>query len=308
VLRLPPLAIACAIALALVFVACGDDSEDLPNDGDSPVIHTLAPLASTAPEVTAEFTTLQSGLQIATIAEGDGPQPTPGDVVTVNYSGWLQDGALFDSSLKEGRTPFQLVLGQGNVIKGWDEGIALMKVGGVYRLIIPPDLGYGAGGSGASIPPNSTLVFDVSVISTEKLTASPSPTPFATVNSTPPPLSAEPATLASGLQIITVTDGAGVLPATHDIVTLDYTGWAKDGGQFDTSAGRTPISFAVGEGKVIAGFDEGAALMKAGGSYRLIIPPDLGYGAQGSPPFIGPNATLIFDISVITIAAPSATP
>ena len=293
----------------MALVACGDDSEDVADDGGSPVIHTLAPLASTAPDIDAEFTTLPSGLQIATITEGNGAQPAAGDNVTVNYAGWLKDGALFDSSLNEGRTPFSFVLGEGRVIPGWDIGVGLMKIGGVYRLIIPPDLGYGENGQGSAIPPAATLVFDISVISAEPVDVSQTPTaqPINTISTTPPPVTAEPTTLASGLQIITITEGTGELPNVHDTVTLDYTGWAQGGGQFDTSVGRNPFSFAVGEGRVIAGFDEGALLMKTGGSYRLIIPPGLGYGAQGSAPYVGPNATLIFDISVLSIVAPVVT-
>jgi FKBP-type peptidyl-prolyl cis-trans isomerase len=84
--------------------------------------------------------------------------------VNVNYTGWLQGGGLFDSSLNEGRQPFSFMLGQGRVIKAWDEAVALMKVGGLYRIIAPPDLAYGEQGQGADIPPNSTLIFDISVL------------------------------------------------------------------------------------------------------------------------------------------------
>jgi hypothetical protein len=119
---------------------------------------------ATPPEITAEFTTTESGLQIATITEGTGVAPVVGAPVTVNYTGWTQGGNLFDSSLNEGRTPFTFTLGTGGVIKGWDEGVQLMKTGGKYRLIIPPDLGYGDTGSGANIPPGATLIFDIEVL------------------------------------------------------------------------------------------------------------------------------------------------
>ena len=83
--------------------------------------------------------------------------------VTVNYTGWLTDGTKFDSSLDQGK-PFTFSLGGGNVIRGWDEGVKGMRVGGKRKLTIPPDLGYGAAGAGSTIPPNSTLVFEVELL------------------------------------------------------------------------------------------------------------------------------------------------
>lgn len=106
--------------------------------------------------------TTPSGLQYSDLQVGTGPQPQPGQRVTVHYTGWLKDGKQFDSSL--GRGPFTFTIGQGEVIKGWDEGVATMKVGGKRRLIIPAYLGYGARGAGDDIPPNSTLFFDVELL------------------------------------------------------------------------------------------------------------------------------------------------
>lgn len=287
---------------ALVLVAaCGNGDEDVADNGNGQVvIATLQPLSENAPSIDADFKTLDGGLQIATITDGQGAQPRAGDRVTVNYSGWLLDGPLFDSSLRAGQ-PFSFILGQGRVIQGWDQGVAEMEVGGVYRLIIPPELGYGTAGAGDRIPPDSTLVFDISVISSDPVQATPAPTPFATVDSTPPPVSAEPITTQSGLQLFTISEGLGETPAPGSTVTLDYAGWVHGGGEFDRGTG---FSFPVGTGRVIPGFDEGVALMKKSGTYRLIIPPGLAYGAQGSPPRIGPNATLIFDITVTAITPP----
>jgi FKBP-type peptidyl-prolyl cis-trans isomerase len=98
-----------------------------------------------------------------------------GDNLSVNYTGWLQDtGKLFDSSLNPGRTPFQITIGVGRVIKGWDEGLIGMKVGEMRRLIIPPALAYGATGSGP-VPANATLVFDIQMLSIS--TSTPTATP-----------------------------------------------------------------------------------------------------------------------------------
>ncbi len=104
-----------------------------------------------------------SGLQIETLARGTGPQPKTGNTVKVHYTGWLLDGKKFDSSVDRGQ-PFEFVLGRGQVIRGWDEGVATMHVGDKVRLTIPPDLGYGARGAGGVIRPNATLVFEVELL------------------------------------------------------------------------------------------------------------------------------------------------
>ena len=103
-----------------------------------------------------------SGLKYVDLVEGTGEAPQTGQTVTVHYTGTLENGTKFDSSRDRGQ-PFQFRIGTGQVIKGWDEGVGSMKVGGRRQLIIPPDLGYGARGIGP-IPPNSTLVFDVELL------------------------------------------------------------------------------------------------------------------------------------------------
>ena len=101
--------------------------------------------------------------QVEDFVVGDGPEAKSGDTVSVHYTGTLTDGTKFDSSVDRGQ-PFSFPLGKGRVIKGWDVGVAGMKVGGKRKLIIPPAEGYGAQGAGGVIPPNATLVFEVELL------------------------------------------------------------------------------------------------------------------------------------------------
>jgi FKBP-type peptidyl-prolyl cis-trans isomerase FkpA len=107
--------------------------------------------------------TTASGLIIEDITVGDGAEAKAGQFVSVHYTGWLTDGSKFDSS-KDRNDPFEFPLAARHVIAGWDEGVQGMKVGGVRKLTIPPNLGYGARGAGGVIPPNATLVFEVELL------------------------------------------------------------------------------------------------------------------------------------------------
>jgi len=111
--------------------------------------------------------TTPSGLQITDIKVGTGASPKTGQTCVMHYTGWLyvngQKGQKFDSSVDRGQ-PFDFPIGTGRVIKGWDEGVASMKVGGKRALVIPPELGYGARGAGGVIPPNATLLFEVELL------------------------------------------------------------------------------------------------------------------------------------------------
>jgi len=121
--------------------------------------------AATPPPVAGEPVITASGLQYLEIVPGTGPIPQPGQTIVAEYTGWLQsDGSLFDSSFNEGRSSFEFPLGQGRVIKGWDEGFSTMHVGAKRRLIIPPALAYGEAGQQPKIPGNATLIFDVELV------------------------------------------------------------------------------------------------------------------------------------------------
>jgi len=126
------------------------------------LVSAAASAAGGPSKTTGKGTTTASGLKYWDLKKGTGAVAKAGDAVKVNYTGWLTDGKQFDSSI--GREPFSFKLGAHMVIPGWDEGVAGMKVGGKRQLQIPPDLGYGARGAGAAIPPNATLVFDVELL------------------------------------------------------------------------------------------------------------------------------------------------
>ena len=110
---------------------------------------------------------LENGLLIEDIVVGVGNEAKDHNKVVVNYTGTLENGSVFDSSLKSGRDPFTFTLGVGSVIKGWDQGVKGMKVGGKRKLVIPPELGYGDKGAGNVIPPNTTLYFEVELLEVE---------------------------------------------------------------------------------------------------------------------------------------------
>jgi peptidylprolyl isomerase len=126
----------------------------------------LAPAAAHAATKPPHTVVLPDGLKYVDLKIGSGPQPSAGQTVRVHYVGRLLDGTKFDSSRDRGQ-PFEFALGQGSVIAGWDEGVKTMRVGGRRKLIVPPQLGYGAQGAGDKIPPDATLVFDIELLGIE---------------------------------------------------------------------------------------------------------------------------------------------
>ncbi len=358
-----------------------------------------------------EIQTTASGLKYSVLAPGSGPSPKPGTTVLVNYSGWLPEGTLFDSSFKR-RVPLRFVLGQSKVIRGWDEGVALMRRGARYKFTLPPDLGYGAKGFAPKIPADATLIFEVELIDFAPEFRPPGSTsqsklPSGIVCEVLVPGEGEvvkpgqvfdlrfavwgpkqqmmecsalsrqtfkgqcgsakpqfleqvlplmkpgthlrlevPATLAfadaagganlpadgvtvwelellsvkeplplpefaaadpqrtiktaSGLAYEVLRTGSGKSPKMGQEVTVHYVGWLADGKPFDSSFQRAePTSFRLGQ--VIKGWTEGLQLMQEGSVFRFTLPPELGYGVRGSPPTIPPNATLVFQVELISV-------
>lgn len=242
-----------------------------------------------------DIKTTKTGLQYIVVEKNQDPaakRVENGQTVSVHYTGFLKGNKVFDSSIERGN-PITFPLGQGRVIKGWEEGIALMNVGDKYRLIIPPTLGYGEKGAGGVIPPNATLYFDVEVVA-----AKDGVKPYDVSGK-------DTITTASGLKYIEVfrtQDTTAKRAEKGKTVEVHYTGFLSSGKVFDSSVERgNPISFPLGVGQVIKGWDEAIALMRVGDKLRLIIPPTLGYGERGAGGVIPPNATLYFDVELVEV-------
>lgn len=155
------LAVVMGAALLVTTNAKAEDTTMPKNTPDASASST--PVVKKSAKKSSKVVTTPSGLKYEVLKKGKGAVAKAGQTVSVHYTGWLTNGTKFDSSVDRGQ-PFQFNLGAGQVIKGWDEGVAGMKVGEKRKLTIPSDLGYGANGAGGVIPPNATLIFDVELL------------------------------------------------------------------------------------------------------------------------------------------------
>ena len=327
------LLVAAGLLALLVLTACQAAGKN-PENIDIPVIQATADTSLCQNEaypqdapVFGDVTSNQlsgdpAGIKILDRVVGSGTAPTIEDMVTINYTGWLDDGCVFDSSYVRGGTARLLLVA---LIPGWRDAMITMQPGGVRRVEIPPELAYQDLGSPPVIPPNATLTFEfelISVLTPEAASATATvvaslatatPVPIATPEGgseltncdnagepgTPPvfgdvnsdQMTEEP----SGIKIYDSKIGTGDSPGETDFVCVHYTGWLSDGTEFDSSYGRGEATgFPVNQ--VIPGFRDAILGMAAGGQRRVEIPSDQGYGAQGAGGLIPPNATLVFDI------------
>ena len=240
-----------------------------------------------------KFIKTASGLQYAILEKGNGAKVHKGDTVKVHYTGRFQSNdSVFDSSISSGK-PIEFALSRGRVIKGWDEGIALMHVGDKAKLIIPPHLAYGDRANGP-IPANSTLVFDVQVIE-----ALPGLRPFEykrkdTLHTT------------SGLKYqIVKSNPSGVRATTDKKVSIHYIMYLADGTIIDATYDRAkpyPVSF--GKVPVFKGLDEGISLMRQGEKFKFYIPYQLAFGEQGYKGIVPPKSTIAYDVEVVSVEDP----
>ena len=252
------LTILASMVLALLATGCKDGAET--EDG---------------PQVV----TVMDGLSYVDVVVGEGVACAKGDHIVVAYTGWcLVDGEKasepFDKSPDD--KPIKFQVGVGRLIRGWDEGIPGMKVGGKRELTISPENGYGVQAMD-KIPANSTLFFEVELLDVIRV------------------------------EIEDVKVGDGPVAEVGDQLSVHYTGWLYEDGQkkgepFDSSHTRgVPLEFALGQSRVIQGWHKGIAGMKVGGQRTLIIPPELGYGPREVGGIIPANSTLFFDVELVSI-------
>ena len=249
----------------------------------------LATIMQSPKKPTQKSPSSKPAVKIETLAPGSGPAAAAGDLITVDYSGSLTNGKVFDTSIKTktdaGHAPVAFTLGVNEVIKGWDESLIGKKSGAHLKLTIPPVLGYGAGGtSDGAIPPNATLVFDVHILSVIKKAAKPA------------------------VESKEIVQGSGPAAKDGDTLSLHYVGTFLNGVKFDSSRDRNqPMTIKLGSHQVIPGFESGLTGMKKGERKKITIPPALAYGAQPVGP-IPPNSTIVFDLELLSINAPTAAP
>lgn len=209
-------------------------------------------------------------LEIKDIEEGKGPAAKPGDILTMDYTGTLTNGKQFDSSV--GKKPFTFILGAGQVIKGWDQGMVGLKENGKRQLTIPSDLAYGKAGAGDDIPPDATLKFDVKLIKLDRIESK------------------------------ILVEGKGDGAVGGDSCEVNYILTDADGKKIDSSYDRNQtLPVTIGRSQLITGFTAGLMGMKQGEKRKITIPYQFAYGEKGRPPIIAPKATLYFEIEMVKL-------
>jgi FKBP-type peptidyl-prolyl cis-trans isomerase len=281
-------------ATCILLIGCGKgdktaDSTTTTTTGSTPVATTTG--TTTQPTKPALKSTL-TALKITVVKVGDGtnqgikiksnPTVARDDIVSIQYTGKLADGTVFDTNVPgaKGHTdqPFVVEMGRTPVIAGWYQGLLGMKIGGERKLSIPPKLGYGAEGN-QSIPPNADLFFDVKVLDIVKKGDE------GTFDSTD------------------VTKGSGPAVKPGGTVTIQYTGTFANGVVFDSNMGadKAPMAVKLGAGMVISGLESGLVGMQKGGVRKLRIPPAIAYGTKNVPG-IPSNSTLFFTVKALDVS------
>jgi len=245
-----------------------------------------------------------SGIYCLISKEGTGENIKAGQTVGVNYTGMFYDGKKFDSNTDtvfHHTQVFKLEVGKGKVIKGWDEGLQLLRTGSKATLYIPSSLAYGPQ-ERPGIPGNSIMIFDVEIVELPDYSKIDDKIIKEYLDKNKIKATRTP----SGLYYVIHEDGMGETAKPGKKVTMSYTGMTLDGKVFDSNMDPKfghvqPFSFNLGIGQVIQGWDEGVQLLKIGSKASFFIPSALAYGEQGAGAAIPPNAVLVFDVELIKI-------
>ncbi|MFQ5512305.1 MAG: FKBP-type peptidyl-prolyl cis-trans isomerase [Candidatus Krumholzibacteriia bacterium] len=239
--------------------------------------------------------TTGSGLEIEQVAEGEGERPRPGDILGLIYVASYVDGGEFDR-YQDREEPYRFRLGSQQVLPGLEEGVAGMRVGGKRILRIPPELAFENGERPSTVPADAWVRMEVELV--DIIPSPPAPEPWSDEGF-------EIMVTETGLQYVDFKVGEGDVPEMGNTIVVRYSGFLDDGTLFDTTYFRgVPIAFVLGEGGLVPGWLEGLLTMRVGGQRKLIIPPYLGYGEKGFKKRIPPNATLIFDIELLSVERP----
>ncbi len=293
---------ALSILATVLFIGCGDSNSSIPAAEPGTKEAEIQDYLKSK-KLFGKAQKTASGLYYVMESEGEGRAPSIEDQVKVHYHGTLLDESVFDSSVDRG-TPAEFPL--RGVIKGWQEGIPLLKPGGKAKLVIPPDLGYGPRpAGGGKIPANSVLVFDVELIEAVDMAAK----ALEQANKddviiknhlAEAGLEGKTQRTDSGIYYMIEKEGKGDNPTIDSKVKVHYHGTLLNGNVFDSSVDRgQPIEFPL-KG-VVKGWQEAVPLLKPGGKGKFFIPSGLAYGERGAGNSIPPNSVLIFNIELLEI-------
>ncbi len=271
------------LALLAFLVACGpppqtaapdEEAHAEPETAEVEIAPAEEVVEPEQPEVSAPAAPKLTEFSLEVLEPGSGDAPQPGDYVKVHFIGSLADGTEFANSYEIGE-PLVYPFGRSLFFEGWDLALSQMTFGEKVRVEIPSAMAFGEQGAGV-IPPNSDLYFEMELV--DKV----------------------------DIAYEEVEAGSGAQAQDGDTVRVHYVGKLDDGTEFDNSYTRgEPIEFVLGQGFVIPGWEIGILKMKEGGKAILTIPPELGYGSQGAGGAIPPNATLTFEVELVSVGGAS---